>query len=655
MKKIGTIGLFATIIILVLTILLISNMENKCTITFKVDNSVFYTLNTNGGEELEFPPAPLKQNFTFDGWYFDQNIWNNEFTTKYFLSEKIDSDIVVYAKFFQSCKIISFYVNDNLYSTFNFLEEDNFTLPQNPTMENYVFDGWYYDNNIWMEEANVDNITAAVEFSNKNVYAKFVPQAETQMVTFYVNNDVYYTGVLNEEFAMPNPPSIDYHNFDGWYFDDGVWMEAATLDSIKQRVDTQIKIYAKISTEYASNLNYVLSDDESYYIVKGRGECTSNKILIPNYYNDLPVKEIGSAAFRQDETLEEVIIGSNVEVLNLQPFGLCSSLTKVDFLKNSKLHTLGRHSFNGCSLTYIFVPKGISQIPEGCFADFAGEEIVFENPENIVELGDYALADSNITTLPIFSNLETIGANALARCSELKSFYLPKSLKYIGGSAFNDDRKLTYVEMENLNAWLGVEIVGGRFSMPWCYSNCFYINNEKVIDIVIPEGTKEIKNFTFFVCSAIENITIPESVQVIGTAAFASVLKLKTLNYNAINCVLSIETNSGDLSYPFERAGQYTISNLGPGWSPPEGYKDVVVNIGENVKSIPSKLFHTPSGYYPASIGTINFNSINPPTVGENWITTTSVLKAINVPDESIDSYKLQIEEALHAYVKGVE
>lgn len=654
MKKITIISFFA-IIFIVLSVFLISNIEEKYTITFKVDNSVFYTLKTNGYEELEFPSNPLKQNFTFEGWYFDKNTWTNELTTTYFLSGGIDSDIVVYAKFFQSCKIISFYVNGNIYSTFNFLEEDNFTLPNNPTLTEYVFDGWYFDNDIWQEEANITNIPAAVEYSNKNVYAKFVPQRETQTVNFYVKDEIYYTDMLNDDFVMPNNPSIDYYNFDGWYFDENVWEEEVTLDSIKQKADSQINIYAKISTEYASNLRYILSDDETYYIVKGRGECTSNKILIPNYYNDLPVKEIGSTAFREDETLEEVIIGSNVEKLNLQPFGLCKSLTKVEFMKNSKLHTLGRYSFNGCSLTYLFVPKGITEIPEGCFAGFDGEEIIFEAPENIIYLNDYAFSGSSFTALPIFPNLEKIGAHALNGCGELKRFYLPKSLKYIGESAFNDARKLTYVEMEDLRAWMDVEIVGGRFSMPWVHARGFYINNEMVVDLNIPDGVKEIKDFAFFGYNYnIESITIPESIESIGTAAFADILRIKTINFNAKNCILSIESNPSDLAYPFENVGKYTISGMGPNWKPPEGYKDIIINFGEKVESIPSKLFYSPSGYYPASIGTINFTAIIPPAIGENWITTTKILKAINVPNQSVDAYKLQLEESLHTYVNGV-
>ena len=643
-----------SVIIVTIVIVVLANIINvKYSITFNVNDSEYHILATKGLEEIKLPEDPMKQGFTFDGWFFDKDSWKNELTEDYYSSKKINSDIVVYAKFIQSSKIITFYVGDEVCSTFNFLEDENFTLPQNPTMKGYIFDGWYYDNNVWLDKADISNIPLRTEYVNLNVYAKFI-EKEKPTINFYVNGELFFTDTLNEDFVMPSNPTIEYYTFDGWFFDENIWEESVTLDKIKDKTEKQINVFAKFSTEYVSNLNYILSDDGTYYIVKGRGECTSSKILIPNFYNDLPVKEIGNHAFLKDSVLEEIIIGSNVEKLNVQPFGLCSSLKRVDFLKNSKLTTLGSYPFNGCSLEYIFIPKGITQLPKGCFSGSLDEtEIIFEAPENIMTFGDYAFQNLNNTTLPIFPNLETIGEHAFTG-STLKSFYLPKTLKYIGNGAFNECRKVTYIEMEDIGSWLNVEIVGGRFSMPWCYTTGFYMNNEKVLDLVIPEGVKEIKDYAFLYCSAIESITIPESVEKIGTAAFADVLKLKTLNYNAKNCTLSIEISSVDLNYPFENAGKYTLTNMGPHWTPPEGYKDVIVNIGENVESIPSKLFYSPSAHYPTFIGTINFKSVNPPTFGEDWLTKTSTLKAINVPNNSMDAYVLALGENLNSYINGV-
>ena len=202
------IALFAPIVFLQ------NNAGTVYTISFKVDNSVFYTIETKGFERLELPADPLKQDFTFDGWYFDKDVWFNKLTEKYYMSQRLNSDIDVYAKFIQSSKIVSFYFNGTEYFKFNFLQEDNFALPQKPNLEGYVFDGWYFDNNVWANEATVENIEAAAEHSIINVYAKMLPLSEAKMVTFYLNNEVYYSEAVNNLTDMPKAPSVDYYTFD---------------------------------------------------------------------------------------------------------------------------------------------------------------------------------------------------------------------------------------------------------------------------------------------------------------------------------------------------------------------------------------------------------------------------------------------------------
>lgn len=209
--------------------------------------------------------------------------------------------------------------------------------------------------------------------------------------------------------------------------------------------------------------------------------------------------------------------------------------------------------------------------------------------------------------------------------------------------------------MEDLVSWLSVDIYGGRFSMPWCYGGKVYMNNEMVKEINIPEGIKIIKDFAFFDCRFLQVVTIPESVEIIGTAAFADVLRLKIINYNAVNCSVSLERKeSNDINLPFENAGKYTLSPMAPGWKPPEGYRDIVVNIGKNVTKIPAKLFYSASGYYPPLIGTINFSSSESPIIETNWLTKTSILKKITVPQGSLESYQANLYTSLHSYLQEV-
>ena len=649
---------FATAIVGISTILLLAltDFGREYTLTFKVGNEVFHTLQVGENKDIELPPKPLKKDFTFDGWYFDDGKWNEELTTAYFKTNEVNSDLTVYAKFLQTSKIVSFFANDSLYDTFNFLQQSEFEFPTNPTCDGYRFIGWYYDNNVWSEKVTANNIVTKTEDSNQNVYAKFISLAESQTVTFYIDDNVYHTDYIDGEgFTMPATPQVDYYTFEGWYFDKDIWSEGATVLNILEKEDKNIKIYAKMTTEYSSDLEYILSDDQTYYSVKGKTGSTDTKILIPNYYEGLPVKEIAKNGFYQNAIIEEVVIGSNIEVIKQYAFAYCEAMTNVSFMENSKLNTLESSVFmKTTSLSSISIPSGIKAVPFQCFSSSGISSVSFGDPSIITEFGNFAFANSMIVELPVFANLKTIGERVFLNCSQLKSIYLPKTLETIGDSAFNECRKLTYVEMEDLRAWLDVDIIGGRFSMPWIYAHSFYMNNEKVLDLNIPEGVTEIKPFAFLNCRAIENITLPESLEKIGTAAFADVLKLKTLNFNAKNCQVVTESNSSDLRYPFENVGKYTLSGVAPGWKPPEGYKDIIVTFGENVENVPEKLFYSPSGNYPTFIGTINFTSATPPIIGTDWIVTTSILKTINVPTKSLSQYQTKLGSSLQAYIKGV-
>ena len=42
-------------------------------LSFIVDSNVYYTINTNGNEVIKMPDDPVKEDYTFDGWYWDEN------------------------------------------------------------------------------------------------------------------------------------------------------------------------------------------------------------------------------------------------------------------------------------------------------------------------------------------------------------------------------------------------------------------------------------------------------------------------------------------------------------------------------------------------------------------------------------------------------
>lgn len=68
-------------------------------LNFVVDNEIYATIDTSGDEVIVFPENPTKETHTFDGWFWDKDVWNKPFTANSLLDAPLSSDMSVYAKF----------------------------------------------------------------------------------------------------------------------------------------------------------------------------------------------------------------------------------------------------------------------------------------------------------------------------------------------------------------------------------------------------------------------------------------------------------------------------------------------------------------------------------------------------------------------------
>ena len=68
-------------------------------VNFIVDGEIYATVNTNGAETIKMPDNPTKDDYTFDGWYWDKDTWEKPFTANSLLDAPLSSDMSVYAKF----------------------------------------------------------------------------------------------------------------------------------------------------------------------------------------------------------------------------------------------------------------------------------------------------------------------------------------------------------------------------------------------------------------------------------------------------------------------------------------------------------------------------------------------------------------------------
>lgn len=117
--------------------------------------------------------------------------------------------------------------------------------------------------------------------------------------------------------------------------------------------------------EYSEGLEYELSADGLYYIVTGIGTCTDDYIIIPMYYNEKPVKEIGEGAFCGEEFIG-VNVPVTVEYIGRDAFSICYNLKYVSLGYNVK--TIDAYAFGFCDkLVYITIGAELEAINSSAF------------------------------------------------------------------------------------------------------------------------------------------------------------------------------------------------------------------------------------------------------------------------------------------------
>ena len=150
---------------------------------------------------------------------------------------------------------------------------------------------------------------------------------------------------------------------------------------------------------------------------------------------------------------------------------------------------------------------------------------------------------------------------------------------------------------------------GTTYTVTSIGANAFYGCNG-LTSVTIPNSVTTIGTYAFYNCSGISSITIPYSVTRIGEIVFGNCSNLEIVNYNAQNCTL------------IAHDGTYSV------------FKNCsslrVLNIGENVETIPAFVFY---GCYGLTSITIP-NSVT--SIGDYAFAHCQNMTSISIPNSVI-------------------
>lgn len=205
-------------------------IPNRYSITYNSEYGVVPGKINDAFSLPETLPVLTATGYTFGGWYLDKT-----YTTKAVAGQPITADTTLYAKWTEM--VIIHFKTDQQITTTYVEPGSKIPIPQNPTKEGYIFDGWYLDktySTAWDFNQTVDHPIS--------LYAKWSIQMFT--ITYHTQN---HGGTIEEVkviSSLPNPLPVLSETgweFQGWYLD-----ETYTSKAIAgQIISADTTLYAK--------------------------------------------------------------------------------------------------------------------------------------------------------------------------------------------------------------------------------------------------------------------------------------------------------------------------------------------------------------------------------------------------------------------------
>ncbi|HEM5153748.1 TPA: leucine-rich repeat protein [Streptococcus suis] len=237
-------------------------------------------------------------------------------------------------------------------------------------------------------------------------------------------------------------------------------------------------------------------------------------------------------------SVEEIHLPTSVETIDSYAFSENKYLKKINLKDGVKAIHSGAFAGNS-ALAQVELPDSLEHIADSAFSGTTSLTSI-ALPTNVKQIGYSAFYDSGLTSIELPENLESIANHAFysTRLSEVK---LPASLKYLGWGAFSDIDSLKKVEV---NSDIETAHYSNSWSSPFAMSPLTDIRIKEGVTVIadrmfegqsgitslsLPSSLLEVRPYAF-TGIGIESLTLPASLQKLGTHSFASSSSLKSVN-----------------------------------------------------------------------------------------------------------------------------
>ena len=332
--------------------------------------------------------------------------------------------------------------------------------------------------------------------------------------------------------------ATDEHSFTNYIYDNNAnctydGTETATCSKCN-KTDTRIKVGSRNGThnyeEYFCKYCHITQEGAPFteglgfggaiaYNVNGYlvhygygvsgGAATSNSIIIPKYFNRMPVIGIGQYAFAGRSDITSITIPDSVIAIAFTTFMGCDNLIQTE---------------NGVQ----YVDKWVV----GCDAPLTS---VVLRPDTVgIAMGAF-MGHTELKSIVIPDKVRSICSTAFMGCSSLTSITIPNSVTNIGNYAFWDCSSLTSITIGNGVSDISFGVFTGCDKIIQTENGVQYVDkwaigcDTSITSVVLRPDTVGIAYGAFSDCNSLTSVTIPDSVKVIGENAFLGCSNLSSI------------------------------------------------------------------------------------------------------------------------------
>lgn len=224
---------------------------------------------------------------------------------------------------------VNLIVDGAVYAAIDANGEEAIKMPENPTKDGYIFDGWYLDNDMWQTPFDESSLLGKPLSSNISVYAKWKSNG-VRVESVTLDKSELFMLIGNEQILTATIlPSNASEQGVLWHSSDP---SVATVENGVTKAIGQGKATITVTTidgGKTASLEIVVAEDESFFkvfIVDGNEITgltnygkTLTEITIPSEIDGVKITSIGAYSFYDCGGLTSVTISDSATLPSLHP------------------------------------------------------------------------------------------------------------------------------------------------------------------------------------------------------------------------------------------------------------------------------------------------------------------------------------------------